>query len=444
MSTTNVTLKQFTAHSFMGIHKEHPIVLDFTQTQDNITLIEGDQGLGKTSTLTALLYAVGAETGVELKHLVNQADGTIKLEHEFETADGKLYRVNATKSKFLLERYVKSEDVWIPESEPKTKIKDLIRAISSPMFLKTKKGRDQIKWFRENLAVDPTLEAEEEKLSHLLQEASAARTNANREYERIKSALSTEPLYIDREQNLKRFAEKVTIDDVKAKFDEVTRRKYQYDSGHHKVNNLKNIAQRTSEHIEQLRQQLAQAETELEKTNQDIATGEKWLQDHQGVVDEFNGVQETFTQINTTLLEQQRWEHIQQQEADMLAFETAVQELDARKDDLRTELKKLTEKYLPPIEGLEVRIADLDSKDEGVYYNGKALAQISESELWGLFLKICAHSGINFVVVDNVTSLGSDAIDTLNMLAQQGVKVFATAMNRKRQDLKISFTGKLD
>jgi hypothetical protein len=115
-------------------------------------------------------------------------------------------------------------------------------------------------------------------------------------------------------------------------------------------------------------------------------------------------------------------------------------------DKLRLDLLKITRTYLPGIEGLEMKLKmGLDDEEEGIYYNGKSLAQLSESELWDLFENIWAEKGVQFVFCENITSLGSEAVKTLNRLVKEKkAQVFATAMDRSKKDMEIIFSTKID
>lgn len=159
---------------------------------------------------------------------------------------------------------------------------------------------------------------------------------------------------------------------------------------------------------------------------------------------EYQEAEAAYMDINRVLLEQQDWKRIKQLKIDMDQYETLVQDADAKKDKLKMDLMKVTKKYLPEIEGLEIKIATgMDDEEEGIYYNNKTMAQLSESELWSLFFQIWEQKQVRFVFIENVSSLGTDAVGVLNMLAENGVKIFASMMDRKKGSMKISFTDTL-
>src|SRR5687768_11360231 len=100
----DIKLKRFEVGAFMGIDKNNPVLIDFSARKHqnkNITTFAGNQGTGKTSTITALMYALGATFKIDADNFINTTDGTIKDELEFEV-DGVQYKVNATKSRFAL------------------------------------------------------------------------------------------------------------------------------------------------------------------------------------------------------------------------------------------------------------------------------------------------------------------------------------------------------
>jgi len=126
-------------------------------------------------------------------------------------------------------------------------------------------------------------------------------------------------------------------------------------------------------------------------------------------------------------------------------MQSASTQADGAIDKLRLELLKITKTYLPDIEGLEIRLkTGLDEEDEGIFYQGKSFAQLSESELWDLFLVIWAAKDVQFIFCENVNALGSEAIKTLNRLVKEGAVVFASEMERSKKEMEISFSTKIE
>jgi hypothetical protein len=107
---------------------------------------------------------------------------------------------------------------------------------------------------------------------------------------------------------------------------------------------------------------------------------------------------------------------------------------------------KITKTYLPPIDGLEIQVnTGIDNeRAEGIYYNDKTLAQLSESELWDLFMRIWNEKGVRFIFCENINALGSEAIKTLNKLSKDGCTIFATQMDRSKKTIGISFEAKIE
>jgi len=446
---SDINLKIVSIESFMGIDRSNPVVLDLEKHYSkgkNITTLAGNQGTCKTSTINALLFALGANFDFDKDNLINLTDGTLNLESEFE-ADGEQYRVKASKSRFLLEKFYQNTGKagkWVPESSPKETLRQLIGNLGlSPMFLKSQDGAKQIEWFRKTFS-DEENSKKEETIKNNLAKLTPARREAYKEYTRLKNVLTSSDLYINWEDSEKRFSKEVKIEEAKTKVELLKKGADDYVRAEDKLEMIKRDIERKKDVIELLKQQLGQAEKDLVDLQDKKVVGEQYLAANVMVKTEYQEAEAAYMDINRVLLEQQDWKRIKQLKIDMDQYETLVQDADAKKDKLKMDLMKVTKKYLPEIEGLEIKIATgMDDEEEGIYYNNKTMAQLSESELWSLFFQIWEQKQVRFVFIENVSSLGTDAVGVLNMLAENGVKIFASMMDRKKGSMKISFTDTL-
>lgn len=446
---TDINLKSVTIESFMGIDKSNPIVLDlgkYYAKGKNITTLAGNQGTCKTSTINALLFLLGVNFDFDKDNLINLNDDTIHLENEFEV-DGEQYRVKATKSRFVLEKFYQNpgkSGKWIPEGSPKETLRTLIGNIGmSPMFLKDKKGKEQIEWFRKTFSDEENSKKELALLTKLKQ-ITDARREANKEYNRLKNVLNSNDLYINWEDSEKRFAKPVSIEAAKEKVDLLKKGANDYRLAQDRIELVKNSINTTKQTIESLKEQLAQAEKDLVTLEERKEVGDKYIAEHAMIVTEYEEAEQEYMNISQVLVEQNQWKETQKLKAELDEAEDLVQQADAKKDKIKTDLLKVTKKYLPEIDELEIKIATgLDDEEEGIYYQKKTMAQLSESELWALFFKIWEQKDVRFVFIENISSLGTDAVGVVNMLAEHGVKIFATMMDRKKESMKISFTDSI-
>lgn len=446
---SSLTFYKFQINSFGGINKDNPIILDLSEYYSkgkNIGLISGDMGVGKTSFLNSLLYSAAYNFDFKIENFVNLKDGTINGERAFEK-DKKQYKIKFTKSKFELLRLFRDgeDERWIPESNPKTLVKELIGNVgTSPMPLKEAKGEDQVKWLYSMLNVSKEVLDRESKLKSILDEAVNGRKTANKEYDRLNKILSEEPMYLNWEESEKKYKEEKNIESAKKKFAQLSSKKELY-------NKSKTTLENINEQLISKQKEIIELETKLqllksEKQNLEIRKeeGEKYLINNKHIITDFESAQNELLTINQYIVEQSKWQAVKKYKKEMDEYETLVQQFDVRKDNIRKELRGLVHSLLPDVEGLEV-ITDnsIEGKEPGVYLNNKTIAQLSESELWQFFFKLCQAKKTTMVVIENISSLGSDAINTLNELAKHNVYVWATEMKRGQKEIKIEFVDEI-
>lgn len=451
-----LTFKKLTVNSFGGINKNSPIVLDlqkFYSTGKRIAKVSGDQGTGKSSLLHAIMYAAAMDFDFKLVNLVNLEDGTISEEFEFEK-DGKNFKVKATKSKFELLRLFRDGDDerWIAESDPKTNVKKLIGQVAtSPMFLKQMDAKKQIDWLYSMLEVPQEIKDKEASYKESLKTATSSRTEANKSYEGLKKLLSENELYQKWEESEKLYAEEKSSESEKKKVDELEGKKTQFTAAIQKVETLKrtvaekeNSIDEIEAEIERLQQKLKDTKSELSETKKSLKTGEKWIEDNKSVNEEYEAARESYMNIERYLVAKSQWEAVKKKKAEMDEFETLVQNFDAQKDQLRQNLRDLSSEALPRIEGLQVITDDsIDGMEMGIYLNGKTPAQLCESELFDFYFQLVLLKKIPILVIENLNSLGSNVVETLNKLAEQGAYIWYSEMNRHQNKLKIEFSEKI-
>lgn len=432
----DLILQQFALNSFAGIDRNHPVVIVYPDHNKvkPIIKIEGDQRTGKSSRLRGILFGLGGFFKFKNEELRNKDDKTLHGDHEF-LKNGVQYRVSFRKDDFKIYRFFKDKESnqqgWIYHGG-KDMLRDLIGTIAtSPQDLvETKDGKDQLKWLYKTLNVPEAIQAEEEKIDSSYVLVSKGRKEANKEYEKLKTLLQANPMYINWEHSEKKYQEIKTIETAKTKFTNATQHKEKYDEALMKTNNLKNEIKKKQDEI-----------TVLEET---LAIGEKYIELKAGIPAQYKKAQEEFTSISEYLHEQRDWNQTVADKKFMDELETAVQEADAAKDRLLQKKRDLVKKVVPDIEGLVVNTEDaIDGPKIGITYLGYTPAQLCESDLWGLYFELFRAGGGRVAVIENMSNLGSEAVKILNNLARKGVYIFATEMKRGQPKVSVTFLDKI-
>jgi hypothetical protein len=87
-----------------------------------------------------------------------------------------------------------------------------------------------------------------------------------------------------------------------------------------------------------------------------------------------------------------------------------------------------------------VNLGDLDESKKGLFLNGINIAALSESERYALCIQIWQHYGTKVVFIENISSLGSHALEIIKLFIKNGGTVFGTQMNRGQQSISVSFS----
>lgn len=443
-------LIEFEANSFAGIDSDQPVVIHFAEAKKKaVTMLRGDQGTNKSSTLNALMSVMGASFNWETKNFVNKKEGTIDVHLKF-TYKGGDYEVMQTGTRIVLKRFYKETGKWIPESSPKETLREIFGNLGvSPMFLKDLPGKKQIEWFKQTFGASEDVSKKEQKLIADLTKLFYQRRDLNREIKEKDGAIKSSHLYKNYEKNHERFAKPISAEKEKEKLEVLRAKKNTYDKAVNTIDSLKGQESATFARIISLREQLEKEQKSLDHIKQRIAEGEKYVASQNGIEKEFEQANDAFLNISKTIAEQTQWKDLLKKEKDLDEMEQAVVLATDQIAQLRVAILDLTSTYLPKIKGLEIRTKgmsiDNGDEDEGIFYQDKSLAQLSESELWDLFLLIWEKMEVYFVFCENVSSLGSQAVQTLNRLAKEKkAQIFASEVDRKKDVMEISFETKID
>jgi hypothetical protein len=454
----HIQLKEIKPESYAGIKKDDKLVFVFPD-EDHIMQLKGDQGTKKTSTLHFIERILGGKRHI---NALNKEDKDIKGEISFvNTESNTKFIVRETKSTFT----VKQEHGGVL-SEVKKPFEFLEKAIgpvaTSPMFLKESKGKDQITWLRGLYIISPEDLDTEKKLKDDYQAKFRSRTGVNGNVKRLEQEIEATGLYAwDKEQQyymptaahaeVTKFiaSNSINEEEIASQMAAINEKVKQYNAGKARLEQLELNRKSIEAELVELQKRIDQKNEELAKTNTDIETGNTYVKERETAVQEQEELQTKVLEAGEVKV---RRERLQLAETKVKEYDTQLNtqiELNDQLDKLKAEQKTFVKKFTPPIEGFEVVVdeGEIDNpqekREEGLYLNNRTMAELSESELWGLYMQLCQHQGIRIIMIENVTSLGTHAIEILNMFADAGGYVFCSAMERNETQLKATFHKQL-
>lgn len=451
--------------AFAGLdYTDKSLVIVFPEGK-NITEFSGDQGMGKTSLANAISSLMGGE---EPKNAVNSTKQTKAASLNFEV-NGNVYESRLTKSAYQLKMITDMPNGKKAVSDvksPKTMLANIVGAIGvSPDFLKNKsKGSEQIEWIKSMAAQNTDISQKEEEYKTLFQKAYNNRTDINKSLKECQRILNESGLYVwdaenkvyvesaDYATHVKIEAEapkdRVALDE---KFKSAEKKISEYNNGKSrlaelgtKLSNYNRSITTIENEILALQAQLATEKVKLAETEEAIKRGKEYIQERESAEKEYQEIRKEVMDYGNIETLRKLLSDSKQTLDNYNTYEEAKKECEAIMDTCEADLKNLTKQYTPPIEGLEVIVANIDSaKPEGVYYKGTNIAHLCESELWDLCLQVWKCTGIRVVFIENSSSLGSDAVQRINWFANNGGYVFITTMQRGYKELKVSFHKEL-
>src|SRR6185503_14128206 len=211
-----------------------------------------------------------------------------------------------------------------------------------------------------------------------------------------------------------------------------------------RINDLDGHIGKAQAEILRLQESVKEYESRKQEQETKLAECEQFIKDNEAIEIAYQTAYADFLNISTEIVEQQKWLEVVRKRNEMDQFETAKQNAESLKDQIRQEIRGLVKKILPDIPGLEVVTEkSIDGPAIGIYVEGKTPAQLCESELYDLWLKLCDIKGTSMVVIENWSVLGTEAVQTINYLAQQGVQVWVTQMHRGQREASIEFVDEL-
>jgi len=450
MATENVLkLLKFQVESFAKIDKSKPVVIVWGD--NHVATLEADQEQGKTSVIKAFESLCGLPMP---DNAINKVDNNRKTSLEFEK-NGKKYAVTITKTRFEVELMVEN-DKWAKLSSPKNVLLDVLGPVGvSPMFLKDFDGKKQIEWLRSFYSPSAEEIELEKELEVRYKSAYDGRRDAKKEYLKYEKLFKESPYNIERESwenKIAAFNARVINDVTKIQknFNTYQRaqnevemlKKEQLPS---KQNELKGIEDEIQQLELKLKEAIAKRDlktSEIDVVNTRIANGEKYIEENKAIVqqnEDIVKVQNYEKEMEANII---HFNGMIENEKQYNHFSTEYTRLQNILDEVKTAKKKFIAAITPNIEGFEVCIPDEEDTREGLFYNGFTPLELSESELWGLYLKLLQALNIRVVVIENISSLGSKAIEMLNYYAETGGYILGSLMNRAEKNLKVTVQDK--
>jgi len=451
--TDKIEFLKYEVESFMGINKADKFCIDFSSMRKNrFVELTSDQGKGKTSVLTGIVYALCGNVPLDRKRLMNSIDNAISEDLDF-VFNGDKYKIEASSSRINLKKELK-EGKWQAQTSPVEMIKEMAGPIGVfPMQVKEMDGRKQIKFFQDMFGSGDDASKKMKKLEDEISEVFSARRDLNRDIKTLQGALEIEPLYINREQSEERFAKTINAEKEKKAFDDLSQKKSAYDKNCTNLDLLKIEKGTASEKVKDLKRQLAEAEAYEKEVTDRVEKGDKWVADNKGIVAEFEEAQSKWINLSKTLADQDKWKDILKREKGLIEKQDEAMEKTAQLDKLRESLLKEVKKCLPAVEGLTIKVAtgiDKEDKPEGVFYlvpgkeKEQGIHELSESEYADMWCKIWEATDVSIVIIENISSFGSTFIKTLNQFVKNGGTVFYSKMDRKVKELQVEFKSKVE
>lgn len=460
MSVNKLSLKNFNIQSFAGISKGNPIIISFPDGH-RFLKAEGDQGTNKTSTIEALKTLLGSNM---IANAVNKDDDDKKGIGRFIGKDGLLYQVRMTKTTFVLENIVtdengdpvlddKGKERTREEKKPMTLIRKLIGPLGiSPMELKQKNTAEQIEWLQSHYS--DGAEDFKTKETQIKQKAATAykkRTEVNRDIKRINSVLDANDFFKRKDFWSNEFAIISNEADVTNKLSEKKESAEQYIREEEKLKNIKVQEQNVQTEItaieaeiQRLKNALEQKKNEATELNNKIDVANNFLLENKEVSEEYEAVNTEFLKIQELKISKAGYDTMLMSEKELETLTKQKETLTSEYEAANTELVEYIKSFTPDILGFEVKIATDENTEEGLFYTGKSIDQLCESELWEMCLLVWAAFDVRIVFAENLNSLGSNAIERLNWFVDNGGYVFATEMDRAEKNIKISVNTKIN
>ena len=165
---------------------------------------------------------------------------------------------------------------------------------------------------------------------------------------------------------------------------------------------------------------------------------EKYITENSGVIKEFANITQLSKEQAEMAVHKQKFSQMELDEKNSNNLHEEFKRLEGRLDEYKGLRKKFIAEFTPSIKGLEVCVPDEDDPREGVFYKGMSTAELSESELWELMTILLQKLKVKILLVENISSLGTSAVETFNKFIKAGGYIFASEMERGQKKLMVT------
>lgn len=455
MANSLLRIKNVEVQSYGGIDKEKPILIVFEANEKSL-LAEGDQGRGKSSVLNAIKACLSYNLA---PNAVNNKDNLILTGAEFIGKDGNHYRSKVRSKTLTVEQLVVDEDgnpklgknnkpMLMEAKSPATLLRSIVGPLGeSPMVLKEKKPSEHIEWIQRyySQGADEFKEKEAE-LIKAYKEPYLKRRDIKRDLDVLDAQIKNNEYEVNKDEWIEKFELIGQKETLESKRSESQKLADDYNRALLGLENLKtqppillSEIKNIDEEISRLQKRLSEKNKELEVVTKRIESGEKFLNENKTAAEDYNKIIDQIAEIEKLEIHKNNYDALQLMIDNRDRKAKDVTELTKKYEDGLKAVEEFTKSFTPEIKGLEIKIGD----EPAVIWNGRNIYELSESELWELALQIWDKFSVSVVFIENIGSLGTNAIERLQWFNQNGGYVFASQMNREEKNLKITINTEI-
>gem|GEM_PF-2261957 len=454
-STPNkLVLQELKIDAYGGIvapENSNGIVMVFPENKNAVQL-SGDAGTGKTSTMSALLSCLGCP---DVPNAVNSISGNKKAQLKFTVGDTE-YTVFNSKSEFRVAMKAADGTTMRKIDAPKERLLSVIGNVAlDPFEIKYKDGAKQVEWLRGVFKWTPEQVAHEKQLKEKKKEAYQSRTTVNNQVKLLVAELvqsgyftndASSKVVLPNDKFNELVAESTAFNDdktqVQADYNSAKERKEKLSAGNDKLARLNEEKEKLQKDISDLEAKLISLKANLSKTEEAIEKGVAFVRENEVAIQEFAIAEKAMMEFSDKVQTKKLVQTLQQKSANLTHFEAEAVRLTKLVDSFDEQIKATIATLTPAIADLEI-ISDSaidQSKPEGLYYKGKALNMLCDSEMMEFFISLIVAANVRIVCIEDLNKYGSQVYETLNkVIKEKGIYVFYTAMERKQDTLKWDF-----
>lgn len=417
-------LKMFSIKEAGRFSGSNIVEVDFEKSKK--VVISGESMLGKTTALECFKIILGAIGGDKLlKDLANKDSGKLDIEQFFVGKDNKTYYIKATKSQY----YVREENSTKDIGEPKSFVQaHLGRVAADPMAYKNAPIEKLIKWFAGFTDMgEEGFDKQYNKVKEDLKQAESTRAAANKEA-KARRTLLADAGYINDSGDLiesvwvaaeKKYAKPLDIKKLSAKLDEVGKKSDKLLQAETKLKELKTQEQ-------ELLAKLAEVQAAIKK-------GEAFVETNKDAKKEYETVKAEYDTAAQFAADYEAFQTIKRHRTEMYEYEQIAQRADAAAQDAEKKKQALQWEVIPDIRGAEIVIEGTPDKPAGFYVDGFNTKQQSDTQYLTAVVKILRKLGVKILILDDVSTYGSDFIELITKLSKDGMYFLLSEMRRGKE-----------